>query len=182
MELTRSLLKELVHYDPDTGEIVKLPPPRRLYVTAHGHSIAFSKITGKPENGRHNRGYIKVFLCGRTHFAHRLAILYTYGEIASSDFIDHINGDESDNRIINLRICDHTRNMKNQRKTIGGSKYKGVSLSNKGKSFRATIQSDGRKYRLGTFDNEVSAALMYDRMAVKLHGEFACTNKDLGLL
>lgn len=41
--------------------------------------------------------------------------------------VDHINHDGLYNRKSNLRICTATENRRNQQKTRGSSKYKGVS-------------------------------------------------------
>ena len=43
--------------------------------------------------------------------------------------VDHINGDTLDNRKINLRICTHSNNIKNQKSRGGKSKYRGVTTT-----------------------------------------------------
>lgn len=46
--------------------------------------------------------------------AHRVAWTMTYGNIPLNKDIDHINGDKSNNRIINLRLVTKSENNKNQ--------------------------------------------------------------------
>ena len=99
--------------------------------------------------------------------------------------VDHINGDASDNRRCNLRICDHHGNMRNQSKASGSSRFKGVyASSTKGKwcaGVRVTEQGKARNVYLGTFAVEEDAARAYDARVKELFGEFAKTNADLGL-
>lgn len=182
MELTQAYLKTILHYDPETGYFKWLTPSRSAFKSRNGWLIAVARRDGKRVKTQNQKGYIKVVFGGKTYLAHRLAVTYVYGTNIDGLCVDHINGDKKDNRIANLRVCDHAGNMKNQRKTCGYSAFKGVTVTPDGKRIRSSIQSDGKTYRLGSFEDEVSAALAYDRMAIKLHGEFACTNKSLGLL
>lgn len=91
--------------------------------------------------------------------------------------VDHINGDQLDNRRANLRICLKSQNQKNRTKTTGcSSRYKGVSWNEQTQNWKSSICSDGQRYHLGSFDAEVEAALAYDNAARRLHGEFAALN------
>ncbi len=99
--------------------------------------------------------------------------------------VDHINGDTSDNRRCNLRICDHHGNMRNQSKVSGASQFKGVYASSTKGKWRAGVRvtEEGRAINvyLGTFAVEEDAARAYDARVKELFGEFAKTNADLGL-
>ncbi len=98
-------------------------------------------------------------------------------------FVDHVNGDGLDNRRSNLRLCSHTENMRNRRKLMdAASRFKGVTKASKGKNWRATIYPSGVQIHLGTFATEEAAARSYDRAARIFFGEFAKTNKMMGLL
>jgi hypothetical protein len=96
--------------------------------------------------------------------------------------VDHINGDGLDNRKANIRVCTPGENLCNQRRIRGLSAFKGVSYWTHGLRWRAQICVDGRRIFLGSFPDEPSAATAYDAAALFYHGEFACTNADLGLL
>ena len=93
---------------------------------------------------------------------------------AQGEVVDHINGDGLDNRRTNLRLCSMTQNLHNSGSRTGLSQYKGVSKDQKG--WTTGIFSQGERYDLGTFADEVDAAIAYDLAAMKLFGEFAGTN------
>lgn len=107
---------------------------------------------------------------------HRLILPQVYGMVT-----DHINGNGLDNRRANLRICTQAENCRNSRKsknnTVG---FKGVFR--RGAKFRAAIFVDGATIVLGRFSSPVEAARAYDSAAEKHYGEFAATNRRLGLL
>ena len=89
--------------------------------------------------------------------------------------IDHINHNGLDNRRENLRLCSSKENNWNQEKHMNAaSTYKGVFADKK--KWRAQIQRDGTSYRLGSYDNEIHAALAYNEAAKKYFGEFATLN------
>ena len=90
---------------------------------------------------------------------------------------DHINGDGLDNRRMNLRSCIHSENTHNQKcHRDGTSKFKGVSFWKRAGKWIAQISSGGKKFYLGSFDDEVVAAKAYDAKACELFGRFAKIN------
>lgn len=98
--------------------------------------------------------------------------------------IDHINGDGLDNRRENLRLCNNSQNHQNRRCVLSDSGYKGVYWRKYGKhgKYNARIHYNEKSVWLGSFDSPIDAAVAYDMAALKYFGEFACTNKMLGLL
>ena len=70
MELTQSLLKELLHYDPDTGVF-----------TWVGQDNRHSQFLGKDAGSTNTYGYLEIRVSGARHKAHRLVFLYMTGEI-----------------------------------------------------------------------------------------------------
>lgn len=90
--------------------------------------------------------------------AHRLAWLYMYGELPSTD-IDHINNKKDDNRIANLRLVTRKQNMQNVLKhKHNTSGFKGVSWHRHSNKWRAYIFSDYKQIYLGVFETKEAAA------------------------
>ena len=132
------------------------------------------------ESGWLDCGYRRIRLRDKFYRAHRLAFLMTFGNLPK--MIDHINHDKVDNRIVNLRSCTSRQNNINRGPgKNSSSRYKGVSWDKSRGKWQANIRIDGKSKSLGYFQDEKEAAETYDDAAVKYHGEFACTNKSLGL-
>lgn len=93
-------------------------------------------------------------------------------------FVDHINNDPIDNRRCNLRLATPGQNVLNKGPDSGNttSKYKGVSKRKGRKNWRVRINYQGKRYSLGTFENEIDAAKAYDEAAKKYYGQFAYLN------
>lgn len=92
---------------------------------------------------------------------------------------DHINGNGLDNRKANLRVCTRMQNQQNSNKQKNGnpsSKYKGVSFYKLKNKWRAEISVKGLHMRLGYFENEIDAAIAYNKAAIKYFKEYANIN------
>jgi hypothetical protein len=99
--------------------------------------------------------------------------------------VDHINHDGLDNRRSNLRVVPKKRNAQNQRSARGSaSRYKGVfwivptknGQRNGRPHWEAMIRVDGKLHRLGSYDEEIEAAMVYDYAAREVWGEYAALN------
>lgn len=90
---------------------------------------------------------------------------------------DHENHNTLDNRRSNLRICSCQQNRMNRtsnRNTT--SRFRGVYWKKQDKKWRVSIQVNGKRKHLGYWNMEEVAALRYDIVAIREHGEFACLN------
>lgn len=97
--------------------------------------------------------------------------------VAGGHHVDHIDGDTLNNRRSNLRACTVQQNLWNRKpKSKGTSKFKGVSWSASGRKWRVSIRIRSKSVSLGRFNDEIEAALAYDRAAAKHFGEFAWLN------
>jgi hypothetical protein len=92
-------------------------------------------------------------------------------------YVDHINGDKSDNRRANLRWASPTESAWNlgisSRNTSG---FKGVHWNVRNQQWQANIRAHNRQFFLGWFSNREEAALAYNEAAKELHGKYACIN------
>jgi hypothetical protein len=159
-DLTQARLKELLHYDADTGVFTWIKS---------GIGRSSSLIAG----GLQKTGSRHIKINNKSYQAHRLAWLYIEGEF-SSKMIDHINGIRDDNRWINLRTATRQENCYNRGKQLNNkSGYKGVSWNNSRSKWVAQIVINGKKKHLGLFIAKEQAYYSYCEAAKKFHGEFA---------
>lgn len=121
--------------------------------------------------------YAKAHIDGRTVSLHRWLLGLEVGDARA---VDHISGDTLDNRRSNLRLCTAGENRRNSAVVSGPIRLKGVSLE-RGR-YRAEIRANGRHHFLGLHATPEAAALAYDEACRELHGDFAVTNADAGLL
>lgn len=117
-------------------------------------------------------GYRQIRTKYGKYLEHRLIYLYHHGVLPT--YIDHIDGNPSNNSIENLRECTHMQNHFNQKKHKNNtSGFKGVSFHNLTQKWRASVYINYKQYHLGLFEDiqEASAACVSFRN--KHHGEFA---------
>lgn len=122
---------------------------------------------------RTQHGYIDGYSKGKRVFLHRYLV---FGNERTNKVVDHVNYDVLDNRRTNLRVCSHQQNTANMRPKRGTSKYKGVCWNKVRNGWQAQIMQNGKVTFLGIHSNEDNAALVYNKKAKELWGEFAFLN------
>jgi hypothetical protein len=154
-DLTAQRLREILNYDPETGQFSWKQP-------AQGRS---SKKIGTKDPG----GYLQISVERCVYQAHRLAWLYFYGQWPAA-VIDHINRCRTDNRIANLRdvsVAENLQNISNfsKRNRCG---YVGVTYLKRENMWFACLTVNGEVKRLGyhhtpelAHDAYVTAKLQY---------------------
>ena len=154
--LTQTRLKEILHYNPETGMFV-----RRIKQSG----VKQGKISGSLTK----EGYLVTSIDQKTYKCHRLAWLYINGEWPIGQ-IDHINGNRSDNQIKNLRDVAKQQNAENQRKAQRSNKSTNVLGTWKnGNGFAARISHNNIKVYLGTFATIEEARAAYIASKRLLH-------------
>lgn len=158
--LTQERLKELLHYDPDTGVFT--------WKVAAGRRVRVGSVAGYHDD----KGYIRIGIDGRAYRAHRLAFLYMCGAFPPAE-VDHIDHCESNNRWGNLRMATAAENQKNTvMRSKNTSGYKGVVWDKLGGNWRARAALNGRLISLGSYPTAEAASAAYEDFARKHHGEF----------
>lgn len=106
-------------------------------------------------------------------------IVYAHREIINAEKgmdVDHINGDRTDNRKSNLRLCTRSQNLQNMGSKPGTSSYKGVSWAKDRQKWRVSLRVNNKNINVGDFENEEEAALAYNVAASRAYGEYARLN------
>lgn len=118
----------------------------------------------------YQKGYIVGLLNGKKISMHRLVLDY----YNSDSVIDHINGNKSDNRKQNLRICTQHQNSMNRKINSNNvSGYKGVSFNNKTHKWKARIKFNYQNIVLGEFEKIEDAITARIEAEKRYFGEYS---------
>jgi hypothetical protein len=145
MELTQAELKEILHYDPETG------------IFRWRYSVA-RRVKPWDVAGCGTKNYAHLKINNKTYKAHRLAWLYMTGSWPI-DQIDHKDRNKENNKWENLRPATNKQNQEN----VGLSKantsnYRGVSWISTRKKWEASLQHNKQRISLGYFKTAEEAA------------------------
>lgn len=134
---SQDVLRQLLSYDEESG-------------------MLFWKESGRPAIASlTSKGYLRGRLLGRNVMAHRVVWKWTHGTEPVE--IDHIDGNPSNNRILNLRNATRQDNVRNTRiRTTNKSGVQGVYRHCN--RWVATIRTNGKQIDLGRFINLEDAA------------------------
>lgn len=104
-------------------------------------------------------------------------IMNTAGK-GQSYSIDHIDHDPLNNQKYNLRVCNNSENVRNQKLSKHNtSGFKGVCFIKHKNKYLSSICFNNKQMNLGYFDSPIEAAKAYNQKALELFGEFAYLNK-----
>jgi hypothetical protein len=157
-DLSAAHLRELLHYDPETG---------LFRWNVQRCNVAAGAVAGNLKDD----GAIRIGIDGHLYLAHRLVWLYVHG-CWPTMCIDHINGNPADNRIANLRDVSNRANGQNRRKppTINRkSGLLGASWEERRGHYVARIKDPERQRYLGSFSTAEEAHAAYVAAKRKLH-------------
>lgn len=157
--LTREYLVDRLTYDPITG------------VFTHNHNFGSRyRIGDRADTPGHAqlKGYRLVNLLNQKFLAHRMAWLYVHG-VMPTQSIDHIDGDRSNNCLLNLREVDHKTNMQNRRVARKGNSTGLIGVKEQKGRYRAALCVDGKTKHVGMFATPEEAHAAYVEAKRKHH-------------
>lgn len=156
MDLTERL-RELFHYDPETGWFT---------YKVHRNPKRIGTRAGSPSG----HGYRKIGFDYIRIYEHQAAWLYVYGEWPPE--VDHRNGNRSYNALGNLRLATHNQNCFNAKREPGQSGLRGAYLDKRTMRWYSHIQIGGQVKHLGMFNSAEEAHKAFMAAAELHHGEF----------
>lgn len=162
--LTVERLKELLHYDPETGVFTWINAPYKCKPF----------LVGKRAGCIDTDGYRQIKIEKRIYVESRLAFLYMTGELPRH-MAEHKNRDILDNRWSNLRLATNSQNQANRivsacsRSGVKGVRQRIGPRWSPERPWVATCQNR----HLGAFSTKEDAAIAYRSAASKTFGEFA---------
>jgi hypothetical protein len=151
MELTQEIVRELLDYDPETGELrwkerdakwFKSQGSFRAWNSKHAGRRAFTSIQ--------KDGYRSGRVFSQSYLAHRLIWFWMVGRWPEA--VDHIDGDAANNRWSNLRDVPQSTNAKNMKRSAKNkSGVTGVCWHKASNRWIAKITKGYRIHHLGIF-------------------------------
>ena len=156
--ITQERLKEVLEYNPETGDFVWCELPRRGVKSG---SIAGSKLPNNSGNG-----YLAIRVDSKLCMAHRLAFLYMNGSLPEKgEQVDHIDGNGLNNSWENLRIVTPAGNLRNQKLYSNNkSGYCGVAWTPENGKWRVRIENKHYGYFHNILDAALMAASAYEKL------------------
>jgi hypothetical protein len=143
----------------------------------------FPDLVGKRAGHLRQDGYITINKCGQKMLAHRVAYCLHYGQDPGNYFVDHIDGNPSNNDPSNLRLATHTENMRNVRRlrTNNKSGKHGVRFVtvNGVQYWKAEIFVASRAMHLGSYGTKEEAIAARQVAERFVYGDFAPICPDL---
>jgi hypothetical protein len=152
--ITQQRLKELLDYNPDTGNFT-------YKTTGYRNRQKIGDVAGS----KYNNGYIIIKIDQKRYAAHRLAFMYMTGSFPINS-IDHVDRVRGYNAWINLREATTSENMQNRdslsKNNISG--YLGVSYNKSMKRLKrwsAIIRVENKQKYIGLFYTAKEASEAY---------------------
>ena len=150
-DMTQTLLRSILHYNPSTGVFV--------WLVDSGARKCKGNVAGTP-GVAHPCIYISYKR--RKYLAHRLAWMYIHG-VWPTETIDHKDGDPANNRLSNLRLASRSQQRENQHHAKGANPYVGVyAVKNK---YSARINNR----HLGYYPTPELARAAYAKEKARVH-------------
>lgn len=159
--ITQSELRRIFDLDAARGVLIwKYRPEHRPQWNAR----YAGKVAGHVAN---NNGRIRIAIDGQKWLAHRIAWKWLHDEEPPE--LDHKDGVPTNNKPSNLRPATREQNTANSPRRKGKTLPKGV--------IKRRDRSHGKVHYLGTFDTAEEASAAYAAAAIKLHKQFALSDR-----
>lgn len=157
-KITQARLKDLLHYDPETGNFT--------WRQVRGGKLP-GDIAGSVCRAR-GKDYRRIRVDDELVMAHRLAWLYMHG-VWPDDELDHEDGDGLNNRIRNLVPAGRQENNVNaSRRSDNKSGHPGVHFHKRIRKWAAALGAGGKIW-LGYYD-KLEDAIAARKAAEAEHG------------
>jgi hypothetical protein len=137
----------------------------------------FPELVGKRAGYRRPDGYVEINKHGQKMLAHRISYALANKADPGDFFVDHIDGNSSNNNPSNLRLATHSQNMCNSRRLSRHNKSgkKGVRFVtiNGIEYWKAEFHIDGKAYFIGAYATKEAAIAAREVAERFAYGDFA---------
>lgn len=150
---TKEILDELLLADFDTGKLYWKERDSKWFKTVRDCNAWNTRFSVKEAfTLLKTNGYLVSSIFNKSYMAHR--IIYKMYHGVDPEYIDHISGVRTDNRIENLRsvtVCENNQNQKIRIDNASG--IQGVYWHKRDKNWQAQINTNKERKFLGSFEN-----------------------------
>jgi hypothetical protein len=137
--------------------------------------IFFQKSSKKCGYIDKSTGYERVAYNKKIYYVHRLIYLLNKGYLPK--YIDHIDGDKTNNKLENLRECTQQENCYNSKiRKNNKLGYKGITLHKWSGLYRATAKINNKCITIGYYKELEKAVNEYRNFIIENHKQFAKLN------
>lgn len=151
----------MFEYDAETGRLVW-----RI-------NTGKKRMIGKVAGATRSDGYQRVGINKKDYYCHHIVWAICTGSWPTQ-YVDHIDGNPSNNRIKNLRECTQSQNIANSKRRESISGFKGVGVDpNNPLRWVAHITVNYKCHFLGSYRTPQLAHAAYIKAAKEHFGEFA---------
>jgi hypothetical protein len=128
-------------------------------------------MKGGSKVGTMNNGYIRTLINRKGHLVHRIIFMMHHGFLP--EFLDHIDGNRTNNLIDNLRPATSSQNGLNRGKLRSNtSGYTGVTWVASYGKYSARISIDEKRFFIGYFDDPCKAHEAYCKFAKSTKSQY----------
>jgi hypothetical protein len=121
---------------------------------------------------KNSNGYRLASIKGKYIQTHRAIFLMHYGYLP--EYVDHIDGNKSNNKVENLRAVTKAQNAWNSKlPSTNKSGIRGVSWNKQTNKWRVAINVNGRAIHLGRFSDIKDAQKVIESARIQYHGQYA---------
>lgn len=166
------------HLRYDDGKLFWIERPRNEFQSDRSWASWNTRYSGKEAGAAstHKKPRCQVMFSGRIVYRYAIVWALHHGEWPGQ--IDHEDRDQLNDRIDNLRPCNHSQNSGNAGlRSDNTTGVKGVYWNKKARKFQAQISIENQVTYLGIFESIDDARSAYDMAASAHFGDFACTNQ-----
>jgi hypothetical protein len=137
----------------------------------------FPDLVGKRAGYQRPDGYIEVQKSGYKMLAHRVVYALANGVDPGGSFVDHIDGNPSNNSPANLRLASHAENLRNcrrlRRNNTSGRVGVRHAVVNGVAYWKAEFNHEGKTYFVGAYATKEEAVAAREVAERFVYGDFA---------
>lgn len=169
---TAEVVRQLLEYDMETGRLHWLHRSEVFFTGSHDACerkcrMWNGRFAGKEAFVQINRdGYRYGILLNRSYSAHQIAWLIYSGEWSTPEMqIDHINGDKTDNRRVNLRLLPREVNLSARvRRSYKNGGGRGICFNKGNNKWQVSVPvGQGKSRYIGCFSSKEDAVRARDK-------------------